>query len=197
MRVFCLMKVLMFLVFPGIVALPGAAHGAFRCGSSLVDVGDWPVEVEERCGAPDYVATYPTATVPGIGIVGEVEHWYYNPGPQGFIRRLEFRNGKLRHEHSLGYGFAGDSAGDCSPARLQSGLSEFEMVAYCGEPLSRRVTWETVGRGSTVNGHYRAEQLVPVEEWLYETGKTQFRRIVKLRNGRVVHVETAKKPTGN
>ena len=98
---------------------------------------------------------------------------------------------------SLGYGFSGDSAGDCSPARLQSGLSEFEMVAYCGEPLSRRVTWEAVGRGSTVAGHYRADQLVPVEEWLYETGKTQFRRIVRLRNGRVVRVETTRKPTGN
>lgn len=197
MRFSLSIRVLMLMVLPGLAALPGAANGAFRCGSSLVDVGDWPVEVEERCGAPDYVATYPTATVPGIGVVGEVEHWYYNPGPQGFIRRLEFRNGKLRHEHSLGYGFAGDSAGDCSPARLQSGLSEFEMVAYCGEPLSRRVTWEPVGRGSTVAGHYRSDQLVPVEEWLYETGKTQFRRIVKLRNGRVVHVETAKKPTGN
>ena len=197
MRLPLSIRVLLLLVLPGLAALPGAANGALRCGSSLVDVGDWPVEVEERCGAPDYVATYPTATVPGIGVVGEVEHWYYNPGPQGFIRRLEFRNGKLRHEHSLGYGFAGDSAGDCSPARLQSGLSEFEMVAYCGEPLSRRVTWEPVGRGSTVAGHYRADQLVPVEEWLYETGKTQFRRIVKLRNGRVVHVETAKKPTGN
>ena len=197
MRLSLLMKALMLVVLPGLTALPGAANGAFRCGSSLVDVGDWPVEVEERCGAPDYVATYPTATVPGIGIVGEVEHWYYNPGPQGFIRRLEFRNGKLRHEMSLGYGFSGDSAGDCSPARLQSGLSEFEMVAYCGEPLSRRVTWEAVGRGSTVAGPYRADQLVPVEEWLYETGKTQFRRIVRLRNGRVVRVETTRKPTGN
>ncbi|MEO9811075.1 DUF2845 domain-containing protein, partial [Marinobacter alexandrii] len=63
-------SVLMLLVLPGLAALPGAANGAFRCGSSLVDVGDWPVEVEERCGAPDYVATYPTASVPGIGIVG-------------------------------------------------------------------------------------------------------------------------------
>ena len=129
MRLPLSIRVLLLLVLPGLAALPGAANGAFRCGSSLVDVGDWPVEVEERCGAPDYVATYPAAPVPGIGVVGEVEHWYYNPGPQGFIRRLEFRNGKLRHEHSLGYGFAGDSAGDCSPARLQSGLSEFEMVA--------------------------------------------------------------------
>ena len=68
------------------------------------------------------------------------------------------------------------------------------MVAYCGEPLSRRVTWESVGRGSTAPGHYRADQLVPVEEWLYETGKTQFRRIVKLRNGRVIQVRTTKKP---
>ena len=35
---------------------------------------------------------------------------------------------------------------------------------------------------------------VPAEEWMYETGKTQFRRIVKLRNGRVIDVELAKKP---
>ncbi|MDX1553316.1 MAG: DUF2845 domain-containing protein [Marinobacter sp.] len=194
MRLLLSIRLLWMVLVPGLIVLPGTANAAFRCGSSLVDVGDWPVEVEERCGAPDYVATYPTATVPGVGVVGEVEHWYYNPGPQGFIRRLEFRDGKLRREHSLGYGFAGASAGDCSPARLQSGVSEFEMVAYCGEPVSRRVTWEVVGRGSKVSGHYRPETLVPVEEWMYETGKTQFRRIVKLRNGRITQVETAKKP---
>lgn len=197
MRMLLSTRMLWLMLLPGLVALPGAASGAFRCGSSLVDVGDWPVEVEERCGAPDYVATYPTATVPGVGVVGDVEHWYYNPGPQGFIRRLEFRDGKLVREQSLGYGFAGDSAGDCSPARLQSGVSEFEMVAYCGEPVSRRVTWEVVGHGSKVSGYYRPSTLVPVEEWMYETGKTQFRRIVKLRNGRIVQVETAKKPRGN
>jgi len=187
--------ILMFL--PVLAAMPGAANGAFRCGTSLVDEGDWPVEVRERCGAPDYVATYPTATVPGIGVVGEVEHWYYNPGPQGFIRRLEFRDGKLAREQSLGYGFAGDSAGECSPVRLQNGLSEFEMVAYCGEPVSRRVTWESAGGGSRFAGRYRADTLVPVEEWLYETGKTQFRRVVTMRNGRIIRVETSKKPRGN
>ncbi len=193
MRVSLSIRVLVLVILPGLAALPGAANAAFRCGSSLVDVGDWPVEVEERCGTPDYVATYPTATVPGIGVVGEVEHWYYNPGPQGFIRRLEFRDGKLRREHSLGYGFAGDRAGECSPARLQSGVSEFEIVAYCGEPISRRVSWEVVGHGSSSTDHYR-DTLVPVEEWMYESGKSQFRRIVTLRNGRVTRVETAKKP---
>lgn len=197
MRVSLSIRVLMLMILPGLAALPGVANGAFRCGTSLVDVGDWPVEVEERCGAPDYVATYPTATVPGVGVVGEVEHWYYNPGPQGFIRRLEFRDGELKRESSLGYGFSGDSAGDCSPVRLRDGLSEFEMVAYCGEPVSRRVTWETVGRGSGAAGHYRPKTLVPVEEWLYETGKSQFRRIVTLRNGRITQVETTKKPRGN
>ena len=195
MRLLLSVRLLGVALVTGLVE-PGTVNAAFRCGSSLVDVGDWPVEVEERCGAPDYVARYPTATVPGVGIVGEVEHWYYNPGPQGFIRRLEFRDGKLRREHSLGYGFSGDKAGDCSPARLQNGVSEFEIVAYCGEPLSRRVTWEAIGRGSGTTGHYRPGTLVPVEEWLYETGKTQFRRIVKMRNGRVIHVETTKKPRG-
>ncbi|MEP1217043.1 MAG: DUF2845 domain-containing protein [Marinobacter sp.] len=197
MRLLLSIRLLGLILLPGLAVLPGTGNTAFRCGSSLVDVGDWPVEVEERCGAPDYVATYPTATVPGVGVVGEVEHWYYNPGPHGFIRRLEFRDGKLRSEHSLGYGFSGDSAGDCSPARLQSGVSEFEMVAYCGEPVSRRVTWEAIGRGSDIAGHYRPGTLVPVEEWMYETGKTQFRRIIRMRNGRVTHVETTRKPRGN
>jgi hypothetical protein len=80
MRLPLSIRVLLLLVLPGLAALPGAANGAFRCGASVGDGGDWPVEVEERCGAPDYGATDPTATVPGIGVVGEVEHWYYNPG---------------------------------------------------------------------------------------------------------------------
>jgi hypothetical protein len=88
-----------------LAAMAQVAHGALRCGSALVSEGAWPIEVEESCGAPDYVAQYPTATVPGLGVVQTEEHWYYNPGPQRFIRRIIFRNGKLARVDNLGYGF--------------------------------------------------------------------------------------------
>ncbi|HCW88622.1 MAG TPA: hypothetical protein DHU56_00945, partial [Marinobacter sp.] len=74
-----------------LAALTQNSEGALRCGNSLINEGAWPVEVEESCGPPDYRVKYPTATLPGLGVVQTEEHWYYNPGPQSFIRRLIFR----------------------------------------------------------------------------------------------------------
>lgn len=173
--------------------LPAMGGASVRCGASLVDIGDWPVEVEESCGEPDYVATYPSATIPGIGVVEEVEHWYYNRGPGQFVRRFEFRNGKLQREDTLGYGFTGDSPGPCTPASIDTGTSEYEVVARCGQPLASRLEWSALSspgafRNDVVHG------VVPIQEWLYEFGSNQFRRVVVLRNGRVVRLERADKP---
>jgi hypothetical protein len=175
---------------------PSSGEAAFRCGTGLVEVGDWPVVVKERCGEPDYVAVYPAATLPGLGVVLTVEHWYYNPGPGGFIRRLVFRAGRLQSQQTLGYGFPPGAAGDCNPRVLKDGLSEFEVIGRCGEPLSRRITWvvpeeyprDSIGQSSGMQGVY------PVEEWMYEFGSNQFRRIVTLRDGRITGVETVAKP---
>lgn len=176
------------------LAIPAVAGASVRCGASLVDIGDWPVEVQESCGKPDYIATYPSASIPGIGVVEEMEHWYYNRGPRQFMRRFEFRNGKLQREDTLGYGFSGDSPGSCTPSDIDAGTSEFEVVSRCGEPLSSRVEWSAMsgprehGNTGTVQG------VVPVQEWLYEFGPNQFRRVVVLKNGRVVRLEKADKP---
>ena len=183
---------LTWLVLAGLLLSFASAEAAFRCGRHLVEKGNWKVEVRERCGDPDYVATYPTTTLPGIGIVGELEHWYYNPGPREFIRRLEFRDGKLHREESLGYGFLGDSAGPCTPATIKEGMSEFELIAHCGDPLSRRVEWQILSHGKGHVGH--GYSVVPVQEWLYGFGDNRFRRVVTLKDGTVTHMETADKP---
>lgn len=177
----------------GLAVLGGPASASFRCGSSLVAVGAWPVEVEERCGQPDYVATYPSAAIAGIGVVEDIEHWYYNRGPRKFIRRLEFRNGKLHREDTLGYGFTGSSPGPCTPAAIDVGTSEYEVVARCGEPLSSRVEWQAP-HGRYGDGRIATQLVVPVQEWLYEFSGQQFRRVVVLRNGRVIRMEQADKP---
>ncbi|BES72912.1 hypothetical protein RE428_39300 [Marinobacter nanhaiticus D15-8W] len=187
MRVLALLAVLLLL--------PSAAQAAFRCGTGLVDVGDWPVEVKERCGEPDYVAIYPEAALPGIGIVQTVEHWYYNPGPSSFIRRLVFRNGRLQSQDSLGYGFLPGAAGNCNPRVLNDGMSEFEVIKRCGEPLSKRITWVVPDEYSRYAERRGVLQgIYPVEEWMYEFGSNQFRRIVTFRDGRITEVESAGKP---
>lgn len=180
-------------VLAGVLLAASVAHAAFRCGTSLVDVGDWPVEVRERCGEPDYVAVYPAQTVPGLGVTTTIEHWYYNPGPQGLIRRLEFRNGELRREDSLGYGFHTPPDVRCSSRFLRDGLSEYEVISRCGEPLSQRLYWRAFGNAR--QGYPLASVVVmPVKEWLYEFGSNQFRRVVVLHNGLVVEVRTDDKP---
>lgn len=186
------MRIYRTLLTVALLLLPLVGHAAFRCGTGLVDIGDWPVEVEERCGEPDYVAVYPQATLPGIGIVQTVEHWYYNPGPSGFIRRLVFRDGRLRREDSMGYGFLPGAAGDCSPRSLQMGLSEFEVIERCGDPLSKRVDW-VVPRDAR-SRHGSLQTVYPVEEWLYEFGGNEFRRIITIQDGRITDVDTAGKP---
>ncbi|WP_336366078.1 DUF2845 domain-containing protein [Marinobacter sp. C2H3] len=172
-----------------LVAVTPTSQAALRCGSSLVSEGDWPVEVEERCGKPDYVATYPTATLPGLGVVQSEEHWYYNPGPQRFIRRLVFRNGSLVRIDSLGYGFTVSVNPRCDLGTLRSATNEYELMARCGPPVSKRTEWQVA---PTESGHYGSQAALPVliQEWLYDLASNQFRKVVTLRNGEVVDIES-------
>lgn len=171
-----------------LLAIAANAQGALRCGTSLVSNGDWPIEVEERCGPPDYVAEYPSATVPGLGVIQTEMHWYYNPGPQRFIRRLTFRNGKLANVESLGYGFHVDDSGSCGPSTLRHIQNEYELIARCGEPASKRAEWQlpTPRKRSET---WQVLQPVLVQHWLYDFSNNQFRQVVTLKNGRVVNIE--------
>lgn len=170
-----------------LVVAPVAAADGMRCGSDLISTGDWPVEVREVCGEPDYVATYPQQVLDGIGLVRELQHWYYNPGAREFIRRLVFRDGELRRIDSLGYGFHRSSS--CSAREIREGMSEFELLLLCGEPEERRVDWRVYRTGT-----HHSTNVKPVAEWLYNFGDTRFRRVVRLEDGNVRAVERRDKP---
>lgn len=180
-------RYVILLVLPALLACN--AEGALRCGSSLVSDDAWPIEVEESCGPPDYIAEYPSATVPGLGIVQTEMHWYYNPGPQRFIRRLTFRNGRLARVENLGYGFHTDDNRKCGPNTLRHIHNEYELIARCGEPASKRIEWQlpTPHRRSET---WQVLQPVLVQEWLYDFSSNQFRQVVTLKNGRVVDIRS-------
>ena len=186
-RRLCAMKTLTLLAMM-LLAGHGITSDGMRCDRGLIGNGDWPAEVREACGEPDYRATYPQQVLGGIGLIREETHWYYNRGPNEFVRRLVFRNGELRRVETLGYGFAGSPS--CSVDALRTGMSEFELHARCGEPEASRVEWRVLRQGS----HYGATAATPVSEWLYSFGSTRFRRVVRLQDGRITAIERRDKP---
>lgn len=99
------------------LAVAAPAH-AFRCGTRLITKGDTRSEVQAICGEPaeiesrSVVLRRPFVWVHGkLHTVGDsfveipVDVWIYNLGPQKFMRRLRFEDGRLVHIETLGYGY--------------------------------------------------------------------------------------------
>lgn len=117
------LSIVLFLVVVGLVLASNAT--AFRCGNSLVEVGDRKSEVMRQCGPPTWVDSwdedrlerfyappYTTGTkqqtvrVPIFTNVRvTVEEWTYNLGPTQFMRILRFENGKLIDIATGDYGY--------------------------------------------------------------------------------------------
>ena len=88
---------------------------ALRCGSSLVDIGDYKDDVYLKCGAPESIDTrtkvignifrFPKRTI-DIEQYEEVkvETWIYNFGSTRFKRYLRFENDVLVEIKTLGRG---------------------------------------------------------------------------------------------
>lgn len=88
---------------------------ALRCGTSLVDIGDYKNDVYSKCGAPESIDTrtkvigntfhFPNRTL-DIEQYEEVkvEIWIYNFGSTRFKRYLRFENDVLVEIKNLGRG---------------------------------------------------------------------------------------------
>jgi hypothetical protein len=92
---------------------PAQAFQGFRCGSGrLVDEGDAPYEVQDRCGDPDsaearqeertvrrttwtQVNGVPIAREEDVIITVAIEEWTYDLGPNKLIRHLIFEQNRL------------------------------------------------------------------------------------------------------
>ncbi len=106
--------VLGVLLMAAIAVIPGRANAdrSFRCGTSLIEIGDDKETVLSKCGEPDEIKhweedpnSYISQTydyeqeryrLPRL-IKGPVlmERWTYDLGANRFIRHLYFQNGGL------------------------------------------------------------------------------------------------------
>jgi len=181
-----------------LVLAPAAqAADTLRCGSRLVSVGELAAKVEALCGRPAYKDVEGGAYARGYDAAEEL--WTYNFGPNRLLQQLRFRDGRLDSIHSGGYGFNADEPGHCGPSTIVAGLSKYELLHDCGEPISKRAETVLVPlvRDGPVyrrpdgvyayQGGYQRE--VFREHWVYNFGANYFLRDVTLENGKVIDVE--------
>jgi len=95
-----------------------AAHAdSLRCGTALVHEGDTTAQVIAKCGEATEVDRRSVWRRPVVWIHGRpvhvgddlieipVELWVYNLGPNKFMRRLRFEDGRVVDIETLDYGY--------------------------------------------------------------------------------------------
>lgn len=107
---------LLCAVLTSLLSAPAAAD-ALRCGTRLVTEGDTRAQVEARCGTPVDITRRSRLAAPIIWRHGRpyrvgdsavevvIEEWTYNLGPQRFMRRVRFEDGRVIAVETLGYGY--------------------------------------------------------------------------------------------
>jgi len=99
MRIFIV--VLLFVCLPGICI--GSQTNSFQCPNGIVSVGDTREEVAIKCGKPTTKIYTEVSPMTGTDAYRDrnsytyESHWTYDPGPNGFVYRVEFRGGKVRY----------------------------------------------------------------------------------------------------
>lgn len=188
-------KPLPLLILLGALAASAAASETLRCGNRLVSVGDTKAEVLIKCGEPAWKDDWTDAVISGIGTAIEQrvsvarERWVYNFGPNAFLEFLSFDNGRLVGIAARGYGYGGRGAArSCGQEKLQTGLSQYEILQRCGEPFFRDSRREQ--RLTTVERGARRLLDLRIDEWTYNFGPNQFLRILTFENGQLVNVRT-------
>lgn len=173
-----------------LLAIMPAAH-ALRCGSRITSSGDFDFQVRDRCGDPywieDHYQFISIGTESPLQSTQQIVYtaWFYNFGPSRLLVRMLFRDGRLLREDTLGYGVT-DIGDSCGPTKLIQGTSSGELVAYCGQPLSRNaqpgMTLRRLGSGIySKTDNYR-------ENWVYDLGG-DWLYVMHLRNGHTESVE--------
>jgi hypothetical protein len=170
-----------------LAAAPTARGDTLRCDARIVSTGALAAEVLAACGTPAHRDRWHAAP----HYVVDEEQWYYNFGAQRLVQVLRFRHGQLVSIQSDGYGFDTPPASRCAPHDIVRGLSTFRLLHRCGEPLTREAfdALRPLREGDPArrDGAWRP---VHRERWVYDFGPDTRTRIVELRDGRVVEVES-------
>ena len=180
-----------------VALLPSALVAAeYRCADKIISVGDTGADLFMKCGEPDWKQSHTEEIVETIDknekrkTIVTVEEWTYNLGPDRFMRIFTLRDGRVVEVRSGGYGSVKEQTSklQCSDQIISVGDSAADVMAKCGKPAWKDKREEIIKEridDSTVR-----KVSVPVEDWTYNFGPSQFSRIFTFRNGKVTDVRT-------
>ncbi len=82
------------IALAALISTPATAQPQMRCNASLVQIGDYKVEVLLKCGQPFFTERF---YIDGgrFGPCASVDQWAYYQGQSKFLRILEFERGRL------------------------------------------------------------------------------------------------------
>lgn len=182
------MRVRLLLALPLLLAGAPAAAETMRCDGGVINTGDRSFDVERKCGEPAFRDEWDEYLYNHGYPVAHQEQWYYNFGPSRLVHVLSFRNGQLTRIDTDGYGFD-EGTGHCRPGDIFFGMTQYLLLAACGEPDARQRRYE-LRNFPRRDGRRTYPITVRVDEWIYNFGPGSFIRIVTLINGRVDEIET-------
>jgi hypothetical protein len=121
-----------------------------------------------------------------------LESRYYNFGPSRLMRRLDFVEGVLVRELTMGYGIDQDQIGQrCEPGLLREGMSQAEVYLRCGKPGGVETRY---GRNRvTRQGEDIFLGSVEYSTWIVSFGRGRMDRILSFENGALVQVATGQR----
>lgn len=165
-----------------------ATADVMRCEGQVINTGDRSFDVLRKCGEPGFRDEWDEYLYQHSHPVAHHEQWFYNFGPSRLVHVLSFRNGQLTRIDTDGYGFD-EAGGHCRPGDIFSSMTQYRLLATCGEPASRERRYE-LRSFPRQDGRRTYPITVRVDEWIYNFGPGNFIRIVTLINGRVDQIET-------
>jgi hypothetical protein len=178
---------LLLIALPALMPAVAIAGDSLRCGSRLVTTGDRDISVRETCGEPYYserwIERHSERTGPETAVSRDIsfEDWFLDHGPERFLVRLRFREGRLHDVARLTQRGRRGPATSCETTALRRTMSAGELVAACGLPARREALGEALHVGQSP-----AESILPTrrERWVYALPKAQLLE-VELRAGQV------------
>ncbi|TDJ36125.1 MAG: DUF2845 domain-containing protein [Gammaproteobacteria bacterium] len=180
-----------------LLVLSFAARAAVSCGDQLAREGATRYDIINLCGEPDWRDGWYETTAFGVWSPIQVydqvfiEQWYYNRGPDRFIRLFTFQNLRLVRIDHLGYGWVPYRRRQCKPAMFFIGISKYEVWFHCGEPAwaeswyGGQLIRPGVGVGRFGQVHF--------DTWIYDFGTSRFQRILHFQNGFLNFVEVGER----
>jgi hypothetical protein len=198
------------LAAAALLAGPAARAESMRCQGGLIATGDSKLDLLGKCGRPALrdeqgeersrlEVDTGSSTSTSRTVVGSLERWTYNFGPNQFIQVVTLEGGTVTGIERGGYGYDLGGAGPapvlrrarCGHLGLHEGDTAFDLLARCGEPATRDLKVVVLAEAIPAEAGRLAERRTgTVEIWTYDFGPSVLVRRLTLADGKVRQVET-------